>query len=372
MRLASATATLINGIFGDPLLHVHLTNRRRHLLFDVGEAARLPTRVIHQTSDIFFSHAHADHIGGFLWFLRSRIGYYPCCRVFGPPSIAANIAGLVKGLLWDRVADRAPQFEVAELHPQGLKRWRIVAGAPEPQRLCDQPVAGRTLLVDPAFTLQAIALEHGMGVGRGMGDSEREKGSAAERGSTPVLAYRLSLAPRFNVCKQKLAAFQLPAGPWLQHLKRALESGDMAATLSLPDGSAARVSELAEQLLQRERSDTLVYATDLADIPANRSALASLAEDADVLFCEAPYRLKDQALATANGHLTTRACGELAIEARVKKLVPFHFSKRYGGEAEDVYREVQAGCAEAARRLRMMQGVAPATVKRNLQPEIRR
>lgn len=340
IRLGSATATLINGIFGDPLLHVHLTNQRRHLLFDLGESSRLPTRVIHQTSDIFFSHAHADHIGGFLWFLRSRIGYYPCCRIFGPPGIVRNITGLVQGLLWDRVEDRAPQFDVAELHGDRLKCWRIIAGETGSRRLADKPVADDIVLSDPAFTVKAIVLEHGMGTG------------VSGSGATPVLGYSLALSPHFNVSREKLADFTVSPGPWLQDLKHGLKRGELDSVITMPDGTSATVAALAERLLVEGRTDTLVYATDLADVARNREALVELARDCDLFFCEAPYCLKDEKLAKANGHLTTLACGELASAAQVKRLVPFHFSKRYEGQAEAVYREIKTACAQMARAQR--------------------
>ena len=48
----------------------------------------------------------------------------------------------------------------------------------------------------------------------------------------------------------------------------------------------------------------------------------------------------DQARRT--GHLTTRACAEIANSARVEHLLPFHFSKRYIKHAADVYREIHA------------------------------
>ena len=60
---------LVNGVFGDPLLHIRLRHLKRSLLFDLGDSARLPARIVHQVSDVFISHAHFDHIGGFLWFL---------------------------------------------------------------------------------------------------------------------------------------------------------------------------------------------------------------------------------------------------------------------------------------------------------------
>ena len=48
--------------------------------------------------------------------------------------------------------------------------------------------------------------------------------------------------------------------------------------------------------------------------------------------------------AIRNGHLTTRACGEIATAARVGRLVSFHFSRRYAEHPDDIYAELRAAC----------------------------
>lgn len=84
VRIGDVSACMVNGVFGDPLLKVQLLHQRRSLLFDLGDPGRMAARVAHQVTDIFLSHTHADHIGGFLWFLRSRIGPLDACRIYGP------------------------------------------------------------------------------------------------------------------------------------------------------------------------------------------------------------------------------------------------------------------------------------------------
>jgi ribonuclease BN (tRNA processing enzyme) len=85
-----------------------------------------------------------------------------------------------------------------------------------------------------------------------------------------------------------------------------------------------------------------VYATDLADTPANRARLIAHARDAAVLICEAPFIEADAGQAARTQHLTARACGEIAAAAGVGRLIPFHFSKRYERQPESVYAEVRA------------------------------
>jgi ribonuclease BN (tRNA processing enzyme) len=62
------------------------------------------------------------------------------------------------------------------------------------------------------------------------------------------------------------------------------------------------------------------------------------------LICEAVFCERDADHARYTGHLTARACGEIAAAAGVRQLIPFHFSPRYEGGAEDVYEEVAAAC----------------------------
>jgi len=321
-RVGMLSVCLVNGVFGDPLLHVRLRHRRRSLLFDLGEGARLPARVAHQVSDVFISHAHVDHIAGFLWLLRSRIGEATLCRLYGPPGLAANIDGLLRGILWDRVGDNGPRFEVIELHNDQLQRYRLQAGHPGCTLLEQAGTADGVLLAEPGFRVRATTLEH----------------------VSPVLAYALEPAQTLNVRKDRLQARHLPPGPWLGELKRCLQAGEYQTRIELPDGSTAPVGALAEELILVSPGKKLVYATDFADSPENRARITALAHGAHTLFCEASFLEADAAQAARTAHLTTRACAEIATAAGVARLVPFHFSRRYEQDPAAVYAEIAAAC----------------------------
>ena len=71
--------------------------------------------------------------------------------------------------------------------------------------------------------------------------------------------------------------------------------------------------------------------------------MARLGAGAHTLFCEASFRVDDEDQARRTGHLTTRACAEMARRAGVERLVPFHFSRRYEKDLAPVYDEVRAG-----------------------------
>jgi ribonuclease BN (tRNA processing enzyme) len=321
-RVGALDVSFLNGVFGDPLLHARLRFRARSLLFDLGSGERLSARMAHQVTDVFISHAHLDHIGGFVWLLRSRIGDFPPCRVFGPPGLARNVAGFLEGVLWDRVAERAPRFEVAELHGDVLRLYELDARRPRCDAVGERAVADGVLLTEPGFRVRAVTLDHG----------------------TPVLAYAFEPDVQLNVRKDRLVARGFAPGPWLGALKRHVLAGNTAATITLPDGTETTVGAAAADLVLMSPGKKLVYATDLADSADNRRRLIALARHAHTFFCEAAFVEADVEQARRTGHLTTRACGEIASAAEVARLVPFHFSRRYFNNPQRVYAEVSAAC----------------------------
>jgi ribonuclease BN (tRNA processing enzyme) len=321
-RVGVLDVHLVNGVFGDPLLHARLRSQGRSLLFDLGSGERLSARPAHQVTDVFITHTHIDHIGGFLWLLRSRIGEFPPCRLYGPPGLARHIAGLLEGILWDRVGERAPRFEAAELHGAALHRFALEAGRPGWRALDVLPAPEGLLREEPDFTLRAVTLDHG----------------------TPVLAFAFEPALQLNIRQDRLLEHGWAPGPWLGALKRHVRSGNETARMVLPDGGEATVAELAADLVQVTPGKKLVYATDFADTAENRGRLVGLARHAHTFFCEASFLEADSEQARRTGHLTTRACGEIAAAAEVARLVPFHFSRRYAGNPQQLYAEIAAAC----------------------------
>jgi len=323
VKLCGMYATMINGVFGDPLLHLRLHQQQRSLLFDLGESGRLPTRIAHQVTDVFISHAHIDHIGGFLWLLRSRLGDFPSCRLFGPPGLIGHIKGMIGGVLWDRIGDTGPCFEIAEIHGNRLLRARIQTGLRDGIDLPEIRIVDGLLVDDPLFCVRTVTLDHG----------------------TPVQAYAFESKAKFNVDNTVLKTLGLTAGPWLNELKQLIGAGDKKAMIRLPDNSSREAGELGARLLIVTPGEKLVYATDLADTKANRTSLIALANKADFLFCEASFLETDIEQARRTGHLTARACAKIATGADVKQLVPFHFSRRYEKWPEAVYLEISTACS---------------------------
>ena len=321
-RVGSLDVTLLNGVFGDPLLHLRIRHKGRSLLFDLGEGGRLSARLAHQVTDVFISHAHMDHIGGFQWLLRSRLGEFPPCRLYGPPGLARHIAGFIQGFLWDRIDNRGPSFEINELHGNIVKRFQIQAGYAEINKLEEVRITDGILLREPGFQIRAVQLDH----------------------QTPVLAYAFEPDMEIHVRKDRLAARGLEPGPWLTSLKQALLADQPSTLIELPDSTREKAGILAQDLTLISPGKKLVYATDLADTKSNREILIGFAKYAHTFFCEATFLESDIKHAIRNGHLTTRACGEIATAARVGRLVSFHFSRRYAQYPDEIYAELKAAC----------------------------
>jgi ribonuclease Z len=159
-----------------------------------------------------------------------------------------------------------------------------------------------------------------------------------------VLAYAFEPARTLNIRKNRLQARNLPPGSWLGELKRCVQAGEGESRIALPDGTCETARVLAGDLVLISPGKTLVYATDFADSPGNRSRVVALARGAHTLFCESTFREVDAAQAARTAHLTTRACAEIAEAAGVARLVPFHFSRRYEKAPATVYAEIADLC----------------------------
>jgi ribonuclease BN (tRNA processing enzyme) len=263
-----------------------------------------------------------DHLAGFLWLLRRRVGLAEACRVFGPPGVARSVAAMAAGFTWDRIGDDGPQFEILELDGDTLRRWRLQVGRHDLQHVDDTPVSSGAVLAEPGLTVRAVTLDHG----------------------TPVLAYALEEGPQLAIRSQGLAELGLASGAWAGELKRCAAEDRDEALVTLPDGRQASVAELAPVLLETRPGQRLVYATDVADTPANREALIDLARGAHVFVCEAAFLEEHNERARETGHLTARACGEIAAAADVGWVVPFHLSARYQERPARVLAEVARYC----------------------------
>jgi ribonuclease Z len=319
---------LVNGERGDPALYIEFMFERRALLFDLGDLTALPGRKILRISHIFVSHTHMDHFIGFDHLLRTLLGRDKKISLYGPPGIIAQTAHKLGGYTWNLVENYEADFTlmVTEIHGDGGERARFSCRSRFRQE-AQQKIAihDGVLLDEHNLRVRCAVLDH----------------------KIPCLAFALEEGRHVNVWKNRLTERQLPTGPWLQALKRAVltdRPDHTAIAVPLPDGNERLIplGELKRDILHIVPGQKIGYVVDALYNDANAQRIAALIQGADQLYIEAPFLHRDADRAAARHHLTARQAGTLARRAGVKQCIPFHFSTRYSGEEDSLAAEALA------------------------------
>jgi ribonuclease Z len=315
---------LVNGRFGDPALYVEMLHRKGALLFDIGDLSALSARDLLRVSHVFVTHTHIDHFIGFDALLRVSVGREKRIEMVGPAGFLDRLQHKLLGYEWDLVDryDADLVFDAKEVHRGGpcrSARFRFKA-AFEREPLAEYSAADGVVAQEPGFEVRAQPLDH----------------------HGPCLGFAVAEKAHVNVWKNRLEERGLATGQWLQALKQAVIDGaEDDLPIALSSGETASLGSLRD-LVSVTRGQKIAYVSDVADTPANREAIAGLADEADTLFLEARFVAEDKEQAQERAHLTTAACGEIARAARVRRLEPFHFSPRYEGEEARMLGEVEA------------------------------
>lgn len=313
--MANLQAEFPNGLFGDPALYVWDTGSKQAVLVDCGDLSRFLPRQLLRVSHIFLSHCHMDHFCGFDHFLRIHMGKGKKVVLMGPAETSDRVEGKLRGYTWNLVFDQDLAFEVHDLDFETGRRRIVDFSA----RNGFRPANAREEDFDPAlplydagaFRVRATPLDH----------------------LTPSLAFVVEQRPSVQINRHATGEMCLPVGPWIGELKRLYYVGRLHETVEVPGetGETTRfvARDLAARLFTSRPRQKIAYVTDGAAHPANEARLLSLVAGADLLFHETCFLEADRALADSTCHFTARFAGALARKARVKRLVPFHFSKRY-------------------------------------------
>ena len=322
--------SLVNGRSGDPALYVETLFERRAILFDLGDISSLSPRKIQRLDLVCVSHAHIDHFIGFDHLLRALVGRDKTVKLNGPKGFIDHVHHKLSAYRWNLVDRFAADlvFLVTEVDSPliaNTARFRLKNGFAAEAVSSGQTIGGG-LCSEPGFRISTAVLDH----------------------RTPCLAFAIEETAHVNIWKNRLAELGLPVGPWLHELKRAVveERPDddwlrVGPTSTAPSGRMMRLGELRSAITVTP-GQKIGYVTDVADTPANRSAIIRLVQNADLLFIEAPFAEADRALAAERAHLTTAAAGAIAREAGVRQFEPFHFSPRYSGDEARLLDEAMA------------------------------
>ena len=79
--------------------------------------------------------------------------------------------------------------------------------------------------------------------------------------------------------------------------------------------------------------------------------ITGFAKDSDQLYIEAAFLHTEAHIAREKYHLTARQAGVIAGHARVKQMIPFHFSPRYTNRAHLLHKEAWAAYEAALKEV---------------------
>ncbi|HEU0200073.1 MAG TPA: MBL fold metallo-hydrolase [Burkholderiaceae bacterium] len=322
----------VNDAFGDPGIYVDFRDERRGLLFDLGDIGKLPPRKLMRLSHVFVTHTHMDHFSGFDHLLRVVLGRKESIALFGGPDFVAQVEHKLRAYTWNVVHryDVDLALDVHEMSTDGSGRCARFCSRTKFAREDGAAFApaGDVLHEEDTFRVRARFVDH----------------------ETPCLAYALEEKAHVKVDKDRLLALGFATGAWLRALKHAVLTGAPGA---MPievqwrdrngDHAVTRtVDELRDIVLDVVPGRRIGYVTDLRFTEANVAALEELLAGVDLLFIESVFLSEDEAHATRKNHLTARQAGTIARRVGARAVVPFHFSPRYEGRAEELVAELQA------------------------------
>ncbi len=319
---------LVNHPFGDPGLLVDLRHAGRSLLFDLGRIDRQPAANLFRITHVFVSHTHMDHFIGFDHLLRLFLSRDCQLDMYGPPGFIDNVRGKLAGFTWNLVGSYPFQINVHEVGFDHIERVALPARhAFEPAEREKRPFTG-VLHENEEWMVRAAHLDHRI----------------------PCLGFALEEKTRLNVRPERLAELGIPAGRWLNELKKAVREkrpDDFAIRADWRENGTARsatyaLGELRDNLLVETRGQKLAYVVDTLFSEDNLQRVCKLVAGADVFYCESLFLDADRDQASKRYHLTARQAGTLARAAGVARLETFHFSPRYDRDPTPLRAEAQA------------------------------
>lgn len=319
--------SFLNGHFGDPSLYIWEINTRHAILIDCGDLSKFSTRQLLKVTHIFLSHCHIDHFFGFDQFLRVHVGSEKIVTIMGPSQTSERVAGKLKGYTWNLIWDKNLEFVVIDFDSDKQQKKTTRFHAKNAFQAEYGPVENWTF-IEPIFDsgnfkVTAITLDH----------------------RTPSMAYTVEEKISFAINKSKLDELGFIAGPWLNELKQAYLSGLLGQLIQVElknePPTIYSTADLAQLLLLTRPSYKIAYVTDGAAHKKNFELLFPLIKNADILIAETCFIEQDRILADETKHFTALFIARLAAEAEIKKIMPFHFSKRYLTRSDEVFSELQ-------------------------------
>ncbi|WP_457641058.1 MBL fold metallo-hydrolase [Persephonella sp.] len=311
---------LINEKTDDPGIVIEIESLGEYILFDIGNIRKLNRNLIKKINKIFISHTHMDHFIGFDHLLRNKLGKAHEVQIFGIDPLAHNIYCKLQGYTWNLV-EFEPQiiFTVKQWNNGLFETYQFDIKKKFAKDFIKEEKSDTDIVYeDKNYRVRFAVLDH----------------------KIPVMGYSFEYKEKLYLKKEKITELPLK-GKEIGEFKRFLENEkNSGKTFKIGD------KEYSYEYLKEEYSYTLPgykisYITDVVYSEENKKKIVELVKNSDVLYCEAVFLSEDKEQASKVYHLTADQTGEIAKEANVKKLIVFHFSRRYGKNTEKILQEVK-------------------------------
>ena len=304
---------------------VKLDNHPWNYLCECGDASELSVKEIQKCKGVFISHTHMDHFIGFDRILRLVLGRDKNLYLYGPPHFFKNVEGKLAAYSWNLVENYRYRLtlNLTEIHHDYLlTRAYLCRNEFIPNETAEKKPFRDVVVETSVYQVSAVILDHGI----------------------PCLGLSVKEHFHININKDALAALELQTGPWLNEFKQALYAGrDPTSAFKIKSVSGRtkvfQLGKLADQIAMITPGQKISYIADVAYNAANVEKIIALAKDSDQLFIEAAFLHAQQDLAVEKHHLTARQAGELAARCAARQFTIFHFSPRYVGQEDLLYRE---------------------------------
>ncbi|MDI6728918.1 MAG: hypothetical protein QMD44_08365 [Thermodesulfovibrionales bacterium] len=306
----------VNGPFEDPCVYVRILREKRALLFDLGYIGRLELGNLLKVTDVFVTHMHMDHFAGFDTLLRGVLKRDTPLRIFGPENIIQCVGGKLNGYTWNLIKDYPLKIDVFEINKDSISHAGFYAENSFRKVMHPTMIFDGIIKKEPLFKIQGVLLTH----------------------QIPVMAYSLEEEFHININKAILTEKELPVGPWLSDLKKAIREQRSEEITFEINNKIFTLEELME-IATITKGQKISYVMDVAPSDENMGKIIPLVKGSDILFCEAYFLEKDRDRAEERHHLTAALAGKIAREANVGSLEIMHFSPKYRHSVDELYNE---------------------------------
>ncbi len=277
------------------------------LLFDCGDRCLeiLSVSDIQSIDNLFFSHLHMDHVGGFDNFFRCTYSRdVKPNNIWGPPGTAAIMQHRFQGFMWNLTDHLHGTWHVHDIDLAKISSQRFELNEAFSVAHDEGTTQCESIITDgDGYTVEAVTMDH----------------------LTPSLAYIVREKPRQNIDTDRMLSMSLKPGPWLKQLKEATVDDE---TIEI-NGSVYSIPELRDTLIIETKGDSIAYLTDFLLDETAIDRLTVALSGCNKIVCEAQYCHEDLELAQKNYHMTTVLSATLAKKVQAKELILFHLSDRY-------------------------------------------